>query len=51
MSRLFIEFYFKDQVEYPDHIPTSTVDISNCASDIKKLSSDIDGVQLFYLLL
>ncbi|UNY40360.1 hypothetical protein KLEP7_gp53 [Pseudaeromonas phage vB_PpeM_ KLEP7] len=43
MSRLFIEFYFKDQVEYPDHIPTSTVDISNCASDIKKLNSSIDS--------
>lgn len=43
MSRLFIEFYFKEQVEYPDHIPTNTVDISNCASDIKKLSSAIDG--------
>lgn len=42
MSRLFTEFYFKDQVEYPDHIPTSTVDISNCASDVKKLSSAID---------
>ena len=43
MSRLFTEFYFKDQVEYPDHIPTNTVDISNYASDIKKLSSTIDS--------
>lgn len=51
MSRLFTEFYFKEQVEYPDHIPTSTVDISNCASEIKKLGSAIDGVQLLYLYL
>lgn len=43
MSRLFTEFYFKEQAECPDHVPTSTVDISNCASDIKKLSSAIDG--------
>ena len=43
MSRLFTEFYFKDQVDYPDHIPTSNTDISNYAYDIKKLSSDIDS--------
>ena len=43
MSRLFTEFYFKEQVEYPNHIPTGSVDISNCASDIKKLSSTIDS--------
>lgn len=43
MSRLFTEFYLKEQVNYPDHIPTSTADISNCASDIKKLSSTIDS--------
>ena len=43
MSRLFTEFYFKDQVDYPDHIPTSNTDISNCASDIRKLSSTIDS--------
>ena len=43
MSRLFTEFYFKEQVEYPDHIPTRTVDISNYASDIKKLRSAIDS--------
>lgn len=43
MSRLFTEFYFKEQVEYPDHIPTGPVDISNYASDIRKLSSAIDS--------
>ena len=42
MSRLFTEFYFKDQVYYPDHPPTSNTDISNYASDIKKLASAID---------
>lgn len=43
MSRLFTEFYFKDQINYPDHIPTSNTDISNYAYNIKKLSSDIDS--------
>ena len=43
MSRLFTEFYFKDQVEYPDYPPTSKTEISNCASDIKRLSSAIDS--------
>ena len=43
MSRLFMEFYFKDQVEYPDYPPTSKTEISNCASDIKRLSSAIDS--------
>ena len=43
MSRLFTEFYFKDQINYPDHIPTSNTDISNYAYYIKKLSSDVDS--------
>lgn len=43
MSRLFTEFYFKDQINYPDHIPTPNTEISNYASDIKKLSSAIDS--------
>ena len=43
MSRLFIEFYFKDQVEYPDHTPTSNTDIRNYAYDIRKLISAIDS--------
>ena len=43
MSRLFMEFYFKYQVEYPDYPPTTKAEISNCASDIKRLSSAIDS--------
>ena len=43
MSRLFTEFYFKDQVDYPDHTPTSNTDINNYASDIKRLASAIDS--------
>ena len=41
MSRLFTEFYFKDQVDYPDHPPTSNTEISNYASDIKRLACSI----------
>ena len=43
MSRLFTEFYFKGLVEYPDYPPTTKAEISNCASDIKRLSSAIDS--------
>ena len=43
MSRLFTEFYFKDQVDYPDHPPTSNTEISNYASDIKRLACSIDS--------
>ena len=43
MSRLFTEFYFKDQVDYPDHPPTSNTEISNYASDIKRLACYIDS--------
>ena len=43
MSRLFTEFYFKDQVDYPDHPPTSNTEISNYASDINRLACSIDS--------
>lgn len=43
MSRLFMEFYFKDQAEFPDCLPTTKAEISSCASGIKRLSSAIDS--------
>ena len=43
MSRLFTEFYFKGQIDYPDHTPTSNTEISNYACDIKRLASAIDS--------